>query len=62
MRTELVGESAPRATPLVALEVLRQLHVLDESDLAALARFDRRPLTNWRGLTTGEIRPCFVLD
>ncbi len=62
MRTAPLGESPARAAPLVALEVLRQLRLLDEEDLEALARFDRRALVNWRGLTTGEIRPAFVLD
>ncbi len=62
MRTEPLGESPARAAPLVAIEVLRQLRLLDEEDQVALAGFDQRPLTNWRGLTTGEIRPAFVLD
>lgn len=56
------GDTTSRATSLVALEVLRQLRLLTDEDLQALAGFDRRPMTNWRNLTTGEIRPCFVLD
>ncbi len=56
------GDPTSRATSLVALEVLRQLRLLADEDLQALAGFDRRPMTNWRGLTTGEIRPCFVLE
>ncbi len=62
MRTEALGESPARAAPLVAIEVLRQLRLVEEDDLEALAGFDRRTLSNWRGLTTGEIRPAFVLD
>jgi L-asparaginase II len=62
MRTEPLGESPARAAPLVAIEVLRQLRLLDEEDQVALAGFDQRPLTNWRALATGEIRPAFVLD
>ena len=62
LRTKPLGESPPRAAPLAALEVLRQLRLLDENDLGVLAPFDRRQLANWRGLVTGEIRPAFVLD
>ena len=62
MRTEPLGESPARAAPLVAIEVLRQLRLLEEEDLGALASFDRRVLANWRGLPTGEIRAAFVLD
>ncbi len=53
-----------RATNALALETLRQLGALTESDLAALADFGfgaRRPVKNWRGIEAGEMRPCFEL-
>jgi L-asparaginase II len=56
------GDPTGRAGHLVALEVLRQLGALDDSQMAALADFDSRPLYNWRRLEVGMIRPCFMLE
>jgi len=56
------GDTGGRARPLVAVEILRQLGILKEEQLAGLAGFDRRPLYNWRKLTVGEIRPTFSLQ
>lgn len=56
------GDTAGRARPLVAVEILRQLGLLKEEHLAGLAGFDRRALYNWRKLTVGEIRPTFSLQ
>jgi hypothetical protein len=47
---------------LIALEILRQLGVLTREEQQALSRFDRRPVTNWRGLEVGVMRPVFNLD
>ena len=50
---------------VVALEVLRQLGLLNEADFDALAEFDFGPrltLRNNRGLAIGEARPVFTLD
>lgn len=55
------GDSEGRARPVVALTILRQLGVLNESQLAALSHFDARPLSNWRHIQIGEIRPAFRL-
>ncbi|MCS6909822.1 MAG: asparaginase [Anaerolineales bacterium] len=58
------GDGAGRAIAAVAVEVLRQLGALDPAQLAQLAErgvYAARPLTNWRGLTVGELRPVFAL-
>jgi L-asparaginase II len=60
-----IADGAERAVPLVALEVLRQLQLLNEADFAVLAEFDYGPrvtLHNFRGLAVGEGRPVFTLD
>lgn len=57
------GDSGGRARPAVALEVLRQLGVLSEKELEALADFGpRKVVQNWRKLTVGESYPTFVLQ
>ncbi|HPH94557.1 MAG TPA: asparaginase [Anaerolineaceae bacterium] len=57
------GDLKGRAIPAVALEVLRQLGVLSEADLQALADFGpRKPVLNWRKLVVGEMRPIFSLE
>ena len=56
------GDPTGRAGHIVAIEILRQLGALDDSQLAALAEFDSRPLYNWRKLEVGMIRPCFMLE
>jgi L-asparaginase II len=56
------GDLTGRARPVVALEILRQLGVLDETQLQPLAKFYTRPVQNWRGLPVGQIRPCFQLN
>lgn len=53
------GDTGGRAVSLAAVQVLRLLGVLSADELAGLAKFDRRPLYNWRKLEIGEIRPCF---
>lgn len=60
-----ISDGGERAVPLVALEVLRQLELLNEADFDALAEFDYGPrvtLRNFRGLVVGEGRPVFTLD
>lgn len=60
MDDELV--SSNRVRPAVALEILRQLKALDESQMKALARFGpSRQLKNYAGLLTGESHPVFDL-
>ena len=56
------GDLSGRARPTVAVEVLRQLGVLSQQQAELLVKQDARPLLNWRGLTIGEIRPCFQLN
>jgi len=56
------GDTSGRARPVIATAILRQLGALTENQLASLASFDRRPITNSRQLQVGEIRPAFILD
>lgn len=59
------GDGAGRAVAAAALEVLHQLGALDSQQRARLAQHGlsaARPLTNWRGLTVGELRPVFRLE
>ena len=58
----LDGDRRGSITDLVALEVLRQLGVLQEADLEALPGFYTRTLHNWRGFEIGIIHPVFTLD
>ena len=56
------GDGYGRAVAAAALEVLRQLGVLSESELRSLATFGpKRAVTNWRKLVVGEMRPVFNL-
>jgi L-asparaginase II len=56
------GDLRNRARPAVALEVLRQLGALSETELEAMFPFGPgRILTNWRKIQVGLSRPCFQL-
>jgi len=56
------GDPNGRARPAVALETLRQLGVLGEQELAALAEFGPQiTVHNWRKVEVGEGHPCFEL-
>lgn len=56
------GDPSGRARPLVGASILRQLGALDDSQIEALKAFDARPITNWRKIEVGEIRPAFALE
>lgn len=57
------GDAGGRVRSAVALEILRQLGVLNEKDLEALKEFGpRKAVQNWRKLTVGESRPIFTLQ
>ena len=58
------GEAYTRVRPAVALEILQQMGYISPSELAVLAdEFGPvRPVTNWRKLVVGEIRPAFTLQ
>ncbi len=57
------GDSGGRARPVVAVEVLRRLGLLSETQIAEkLAHLAARPVTNWRSLEVGMMRPVFELD
>jgi len=42
--------------------VLDQLALLDDAARASLAEWARRPVRNYRGTVTGDIRSTVVLD
>ena len=55
-------ESAPRVRPATTLEILRQLKVLNQEQLQALAKFGpEKILQNYAGLVTGASRTLFKL-
>lgn len=55
-------ESSARVRPAITLEILRQLKVLNETQLQALAKFGpAKILKNYAGLVTGKSRPVFKL-
>jgi L-asparaginase len=61
-RLSMQLESSTRVRPAVVLEILRQLGVLSEQQLQALASFGpQKPVKNHRGIVTGESRPVFAL-
>ena len=59
-----VADGGSRADMMVATEVLRQLGVLNDGQIAKMMEFGLGPkkvLKNFRGLEVGEARPCFEL-
>ena len=55
-------ESRNRVRPAVTVEILRQLGAISSIQEQALAGFGpRKPLTNLRGIVTGQSRPVFEL-
>jgi len=56
------GDLGRRALSVAVLAVLRSLAAIQESELDEMDPFAARPLTNDRGLTVGEIRPCLHLQ
>lgn len=57
------GDGHKRASDAVTLEVLRQLGVLSQKELADLSSYGPvRTIYNWRKLAVGEIHPVFKLD
>jgi L-asparaginase II len=57
------GDSKNRARPAVALEILRQLGALDQSQLDQLADFGPHlDIKNWRDIIVGQARPLINLN
>jgi L-asparaginase II len=57
------GDGRGWVSHTVALETLRQLSVLTESEQSALAAVGpQRDITNWRGLPVGRGKPVFTLE
>ena len=53
-------EFSTRVRPAIALEILRQLNVLNDMQLKSLAKFGpAKQIKNHRGLVTGESYPVF---
>ncbi len=55
------GDQLGRARPVAVVEALRQLGVLTEEDLAALAKWRTSEARNHRGEAVGQVRPAFSL-
>jgi L-asparaginase II len=56
------GDITGRARHVVAVEVLNQLGILSEQDLAVLSRFGpATPLINQAHIHVGDLRPVFQL-
>ena len=51
-----------RARDPVVIETLRQLGLLDDAQLAQLARYASATVFNHRRLAVGEVRACFKLN
>ena len=56
-----VGDGQSRGLIPSVVAVLDQLGLLDDAARQALAPWGRRPIRNYRGTQTGEIRPAFAL-
>jgi hypothetical protein len=62
-RTSLDLVHSARVRPAVTLEILRQLGGLSSKQEQALASFGPiKPVTNHRGIITGQSRPIFELQ
>ena len=59
--THIARAAGGRAPSTAAVEVLRQLDALDDTQLAELKDYLPRAQYNWRHIEVGEIRPCFKL-
>ncbi len=55
------GDALSRATPVIAMAILKALGVLDKNQIETLKKYDRHPITNWRGKEVGELRPSKAL-
>lgn len=55
-------DGAGRCSAATALEVLRQLGVLEEAHLSLLASYRIGPIKNLAGRVVGEMRPAFSLE
>ncbi len=56
------GDPSEKVRAAIMLEILRQLGILNESELAELAEFGPvNPIYNWRKIKVGESRPVFEL-
>jgi L-asparaginase II len=51
-----------RAMNTVVVEVLRQLHLLDDLEATSLGEYIRPGIKNFKGLKIGEIKPVFKLQ
>ena len=57
------GDVNGRSRPVIGVEILRQLGLVTQADIAGpLAHLAARPVTNWREIKVGEMRPAFHLD
>ena len=57
-----IEDGSARAVAPAAIETMRQLGLLDGSQLEELREFRTTPVTNHSGRIVGEVRPCFTLE
>lgn len=60
--SRIAHEGGGRARSTAMVEVLRELGILDETQLKELAPYLPRPQYNWRHIQVGEIRLAFKLN
>jgi L-asparaginase II len=57
------GDRIGRAKPIVATEILRKLGIFSGEQIRnGLSQLAARPVTNWRNLEVGVMRPAFPFD
>lgn len=57
------GDLTGRARPVIGVELLRALGLISQAQIEGeLAPLAARPVTNWRGLEVGCLRPAFELE
>jgi L-asparaginase II len=47
---------------VLLVEIMRQLGVLSDADLAVLTRYRSMPIKNWAGRLVGEMKPNFIVE
>ena len=56
------GDTTGRARACLAVALLQKVGAIHEPDLPRFRPFGPAPITNWRKLEVGELRPCFQLE
>jgi L-asparaginase II len=56
------GDLEGRARPLASLEILHQLGAISKQEMESMTKYRPRPITNWRKIEVGQLRPSFTLE